>query len=338
MRYKTRAAFFVSPGKIEVRTTVLDAPDDTPIARSRVIGISHGTELKFFTGDFIAGPSEDGLPDVPAQLEYPLNYGYMNVGETSDGARFFGFAPHHDRFPVRPGYSVALPASIEDEDAVLLPSVETALALAHDVTPAFGESVLVFGLGTIGLLCAEILATHTGCSIVTADPVAFRRALADRIGCTALDPTQPGFREEVRNLLGAPGVDWVVNTSGSETALEHAFDLLRHEGTIIEGSWYGSRRVSLPLGGGFHRKRLTIRACQVSTIRAAFSAGWDRSRGTAEVMKLIDRIRPSKYITHRFPLEQAQAAFETIRTAADVLQVVLVPDHTPELKRKGEGV
>lgn len=326
MTYKTRAAFFVSPGKIEVRTVSLEAPDDIPIARSRLIGISHGTESRFFLGDFIAGPSEDGLPDLPSRLEYPLAYGYMNVGETSSGARFFGFAPHQDRFPVRPGFSVLLPDRIADEDAVLLPSVETALSLAHDVSPAFGESVLVFGLGTIGLLCAEILAANTGCAIVTADPVEFRRALAGRLGCTALDPTKPGFRDEVRRRVGPAGVDYVVNTSGREEALEHAFDLLRHEGTVVEGSWYGARRVTLSLGGSFHRKRLTIRACQVSTIRAAMSAGWSRTRAAAEVMKLIGRIRPSKYITHRFPLEQTQTAFEVIQSAPDVLQVVLVPE------------
>ena len=58
-------------------------------------------------------------------------------------------------------------------------------------------------------------------------------------------------------------------SSGNPAALPEALDLLAHEGTALVASWYGTKPVSLPLGGAFHRRRLVVRSTQVSTIPAA---------------------------------------------------------------------
>ncbi len=95
---------------------------------------------------------------------------------------------------------------------------------------------------------------------------------------------------------------------------------------MIEASYYGSRSVSLALGEAFHRKRLAIRASQVSTISPALSARWDKRRRLALALAMVRRVRPSKYITHRFALEKAQDAFNLIcERPGETLQVVLEP-------------
>ena len=63
-----------------------------------------------------------------------------------------------------------------------------------------------------------------------------------------------------------PGRDLVVHASASSDGLRLALGLLGFEGTVLELSWYGTRSVSLDLGGSFHSGRSTIRASQVGTI------------------------------------------------------------------------
>jgi threonine dehydrogenase-like Zn-dependent dehydrogenase len=57
-----------------------------------------------------------------------------------------------------------------------------------------------------------------------------------------------------------------VHASASEQGLTRALELLAPEGTCVELSWYGDRRVSVPLGEWFHSRRLTIRSSQVGTV------------------------------------------------------------------------
>ena len=84
----------------------------------------------------------------------------------------------------------------------------------------------------------------------------------------------PG-RAEVAAALGvdfalpadaADGRDLVVHASATSAGLQRSLDLLAPEGTVLDLSWYGDRRVRLPLGGAFHSRRLGIRASQVGTV------------------------------------------------------------------------
>jgi hypothetical protein len=51
---------------------------------------------------------------------------------------------------------------------------------------------------------------------------------------------------------------------------------------VLELSWYGDRRVALPLGEAFHSRRLVIRSSQVGTVSPARAA----TRGYADRMAL----------------------------------------------------
>ena len=63
--------------------------------------------------------------------------------------------------------------------------------------------------------------------------------------------------------------DLVVHASATDAGLARALELLADEGEVVELSWYGDRRVTLPLGEAFHSRRLTIRASQVGTVAPA---------------------------------------------------------------------
>ena len=108
------------------------------------------------------------------------------------------------------------------------------------------------------------------------------------------------------------GTPLLVELSGAPAALEAGLPLLAHEGTALVGSWYGSQRVSLPLGAEFHRRRLVIRSSQVSTISAAMHGRWDVQRRRAVARGLLDDLPLSALATSEFAFTDAGAAYAAI--------------------------
>jgi threonine dehydrogenase-like Zn-dependent dehydrogenase len=153
-----------------------------------------------------------------------------------------------------------------------------------------------------------------------------RRRQAEALGCRALASQEPRLRERIAELTGGRGPDAAINCSGSEAGLQLGLDTLCFEGTLVEASWYGARRVSLELGAAFHRRRLRLVSSQVSSVAAALGPRWDKRRRLELALALLAELDPSGWITHRFPLERAQEAFQLLdRHPEEVLQVVLEP-------------
>jgi 2-desacetyl-2-hydroxyethyl bacteriochlorophyllide A dehydrogenase len=340
MASEARALYFVRPGAVELRREPLRPLPGQARVRSRLMGISHGTELLAFRGQLPAGLEADAvLKSLPGHLEYPLKYGYSNCGlvEAVDaapglppgvqaGQRVFAFYPHQDLFDAGPGDLVALPPEVSDEQAVFLPNLETALGIVHDAGPRLGERVLVVGLGVVGLLTSALLLRCGVRELIAVEPLALRREQAERLGCRTLSSEEPRVAERIAGLTEGRGPDAAINCSGAQAGLQLALDTLCFEGTLVEASWYGSRRVSLELGAAFHRRRLRLVASQVSSVAAALGPRWDKRRRLALALELLPALDPSRYITHRFPLERAQEAFELLdRHPERVLQVVLEP-------------
>jgi threonine dehydrogenase-like Zn-dependent dehydrogenase len=238
----------------------------------------------------------------------------------------FAFYPHQDLFDAEPGELLDLPPGVSDEQAVFLPNLETALGIVHDAGVRFGESVLVAGLGVVGLLVSALLRRSGVSLLIAVEPLEMRRRQAEALGCRALPSQEPGLRERIAELTGGRGPDAAINCSGSEAGLQLGLDTLCFEGTLVEASWYGSRRVGLELGSAFHRRRLRLVSSQVSSVAAALGPRWDKRRRLELALSLLPALDPAAWITHRFALARAQEAFELLdRHPERVLQVVLEP-------------
>ena len=189
MEHRAQALYFLGPGKVELREERVVEEPGKLLVRSSLIGISHGTEMLAFRGQLPAGLEADAaLKSLAGSLDYPLKYGYVNVGTAADGRRVFAFFPHQDFFSVSPDELVELPQGLAFDDAVFLASMETALGVVHDAALRFGESVLVVGQGVVGLLAAEILLRSGAGQVITVEPHELRREASRRLGCTALSP------------------------------------------------------------------------------------------------------------------------------------------------------
>lgn len=298
-----RALFHTAPRRVQIRE--LPMPQAGPgemLVRTICSGISGGTEKLVFRGDV---PEETALDDTIKALggtfRYPFPYGYACVGRVDgENGLVFAFHPHQDVFTAAAGDLVWLPA-VHPAAATLFPLVETALQVTVDAEASYRDQVVVLGAGVVGLLTALLL-KRSGRRPLCVEPLAWRRTLASSLGVTAVAPEE----------LGKEEVPLIIDASGNPAAPASALDMLAHEGTLLIASWFGGQPVQLPLGGAFHRRRLTIRSTQVSTIPARLSATWTVARRRAEAAALLPELPLAGLCTHVYPFAQAADAFRAV--------------------------
>jgi 2-desacetyl-2-hydroxyethyl bacteriochlorophyllide A dehydrogenase len=321
---RARAVHFVAPRRVELREVELPDPSEGRVlVATEWSGISSGTELLAYRGEVDPDlPLDETLGALGGTFAYPFRYGYSAVGRVvrpagplREGQRVFAFHPHQDRFVTDAADAVPVD-DLDPRAATLYPMVETALQVALDAAPRLGETVVVAGLGAVGILVAALLG-RTGAVVLGSEPEPARRAAAEAFGARAVDPA--AAPEVVASGTGGRGADLVVEASGNPQALAAALSLLAHEGTALVCSWYGTKPVTLPLGAAFHRRRLALRSTQVSTLPAALSARWDRRRRAELAWRLCRELPLSALATHAFPFERAAEAYACVDRKDDGL-------------------
>ncbi len=321
------------------------APEPSPgqvLVRTVVSAISAGTELLFYRGQAPADlPVDENIAALAGQkVRYPLKYGYAAVGrvvavgpgvagETWLGRLVLAFNPHESYFAAAPADLLPVPASLSPEEAVFLPNLETAVNLVMDGQPAIGEQVAVIGQGIVGLLTTALLALVPLSALVTLDVYGLRRRHALALGAhAALDAEAPHTVAEARAALQGErtyrGADLVYELSGNPVALDVALALTGFNGRVVIGSWYGQKQAAVDLGGRFHRSRIRLISSQVSTIDPVWTGRWTKARRLGVAWEMIQRVRPDRLITHRFPVSEAGEAYRLLdERPGDALQVLL---------------
>jgi 2-desacetyl-2-hydroxyethyl bacteriochlorophyllide A dehydrogenase len=333
---KRDSLYFSGSGQVIVKEESLP-----PLASGEVLvkalcsAISPGTEMLFFRGLAPVDIAVDkSISALSGTLQYPLKYGYSMVGRVVEIGRevaphwldkiVFAFQPHESYFTAEPDELIPLPAEIPLEAGVFLPNMETAVNLLMDGAPVIGERVVVFGQGIVGLLTAGLLVQYPLNSIATLDCYPLRRKASLDLGVDAsLDPGSPQIVGEVKEMLGS-GADLTYELSGDPGALDQALAITGAHGRVVIGSWYGTKRANLDLGGHFHRSGIRLLGSQVSTIAPHFSGRWSKGRRLKVAWDMIRKQKPERYITHRFPLKEASAGFNLLdQNPEDAIQLVL---------------
>ncbi|MEU6307226.1 zinc-dependent alcohol dehydrogenase [Streptomyces chartreusis] len=266
MNRAARAFWLRSPGEGEIREAVLPEPgEDEVLVRSLYSGVSRGTETLVFRGGVpenqhaaMRAPFQDG--EFPA----PVKYGYLSVGVVEAGPTalvgrtVFCLYPHQTRYVVPASAVTVVPDNVPAARAVLAGTVETAVNALWDAAPLVGDRIAVVGGGMVGCSVAALLARFPGVRLQLVDADPRRAEVAEALGVGFATP---------EDALGE--CDLVVHASATEQGMNRSLELLRAEGTVLELSWYGDRRVALPLGEAFHSRRLVIRSSQVGTVSPA---------------------------------------------------------------------
>jgi threonine dehydrogenase-like Zn-dependent dehydrogenase len=127
-----------------------------------------------------------------------------------------------------------LPETLSDAVGALLAcNFGTAASGVRKLGIGGADVVAVFGLGPVG--CSAVLvAAGRGADVVAVDPVAKRRALAERMGALrTVDPTVEDVAQVVAGLTAGRGAEASVDCSGSPRAQAQALALLRPNGAMM---------------------------------------------------------------------------------------------------------
>lgn len=275
MSREARAFWVAEPGRGEIRTEVLPDPAvGEVVVRALYSGISRGTEALVFSGRVPQSEwARMRAPFQAGEFPAPVKYGYSLAGIVEHGPpelvgrQVFVLHPHQTRFVVPATAAHVLPVDVPPSRAVLAANLETALNGIWDARPHVGDRITVIGAGTVGMLTAWLASRLPECAVQLVDINPQRAVVARAMGVPFSTPQ-----------AAAGDADVVIHASGSPSGLELALNLAATEATIVEMSWFGDQVVSLPLGGAFHSKRLTLASSQVGRIAPAQRARWDYRR------------------------------------------------------------
>jgi S-(hydroxymethyl)glutathione dehydrogenase/alcohol dehydrogenase len=239
---------------------------------------------------------------------------------------------------------IKVPDGLPDDRFVYLSDVlPTAWQAVQYAAVPQGGTLLVLGLGPIGDMAARI-AMHHGRRVIGVDRVAERLARVQSRGAEVIDlDAVDDVGEEVRSRTNGRGADSVIDAVGMEAhgtpvakaaqlsvnvlpkrlaaamiskvgidrlgALYAAIDAVRRGGTISLSGVYGGQTDPMPMMTMFD-KQIQLRMGQANV-----------KRWVDDIMPLVtddaDPLGTEQFATHRVPLEEAAAAYETFQKKAD---------------------
>lgn len=342
-----RRLLITAPGVVELVEEHLPPMGEYDVyARSVVSGISHGTEIAWLRGHATAlhrtWDTERRFYSTGPGWDFPVAPGYETIARVAQaGASVTAIRigdlialdrPHADGHLIDQTTAVAglLPEGLDAEQAVFFVLARVALGGVHDAALSLGERVVIFGLGTVGLLAAQ-QARIAGTQVVGVDQYVLRVAAAEALGIpTVLGTDGTDVAAQVRALIGPTGADAAIEASGSYTGLHEAIRCLRIGGRVATVASYHGAQPGLRLGEEYHRNRITLISSM--TINGCPQRGhpsWtlDRLNITAQQLIVAGHVRTEGLITHRIPFDRAAEAYALITdTPQDTIKVVLTYD------------
>ncbi len=293
------------------------------------------------------------LEAVRAKLDAPIPLGYCHAGvvvEAGDGVRQFRRGDrvvtngaHAEYVRVPQTLAARIPDAVGFETAAFTPLAAIGLQGVRLAAPTLGETVVVYGLGLIGLLTVQLLRAN-GCRVIGIDRDAARLALAERFGATVIDGGAGVAAEHVLAHTRGVGADAVLLTlaSQSDEPAHDAAVMSRKRGRIVLVGVTGLhlRR------DDFYRKELSFAvSCSYGPGRydpeyeeagrdypLAF-VRWTEQRNFDAVLALMAQgaVDPLPLVTHRVAFDDAPAAYDVIAGGTPSLGVVLqYPDRGGE--------
>src|SRR6266581_3836862 len=222
-----------------------------------------------------------------------------------------------------------VPAELSDEQVLfladILPTAYEVGVLNGGVEP--GDTVAIVGAGPIGLATIMTAKLHTPGRIVAIDLDASRLEKALEFGADiAIDNSKEDAVARVMELTGGLGADVAIEAVGVPETFELCADLIRPGGRVANVGVHGHPAT-------LHLERLWIRDVTITT-------GLVDTVTTPRLLKLIveGRLDATPFATHRFPMGETMAAYDTFAATAetDALKVVLEAEPVSEKRAETE--
>ncbi|MFN4147660.1 MAG: bi-domain-containing oxidoreductase [Runella sp.] len=296
----------------------------------------------------------DGLmPTLEAvfnKLDQPLPLGYCNVGKViavgegitdlKIGDRVASNGPHAEVVCVPRNLVTPIPDNVSDEEATFTVIGAIGLQSVRLLNPTLGETVVVIGMGLIGLLTAQLLKSN-GCQVIGIDIDDTKLHIAEKQGIVVCNPTHGTDPVKfVEHFTGGIGADGVIITASSKTdeILSQAARMSRKRGRIVLVGVIG-----LHLNRSeFYEKELTFQiSCSYGPGRydeayeqrgqdypLAF-VRWTENRNFQTILQLISgqQLDVKSLITERIPLDDYLQIYGNMRQAGSIASILVYPEN-----------
>jgi threonine dehydrogenase-like Zn-dependent dehydrogenase len=336
-----------------------DVPLETDEVRIRTLysGISAGTELTAYRGSnpylHKQWDSERKL-FIPAEqptLSYPVSgWGYEEVGEVievgtevqdiSIGDVIYGTWGHRTHHVVKAEYARERrqPRSLDAIFGIFSQIGSIGLNGVHDARIRIGETVALFGLGTLGQIVGQ-LARKSGGRVIGIDRFSRRLEIARQRGAAdaVFNADDSEVSERIRALTKNRGSDVAIEVTGSTVALHQAVRSVAYSSRVIALGFFQGEASGLFLGEEFHHNRVNIVGSQIFGTDPELTYRWNRLRLVQTFMQLqADRVVDlESIISHVIPFEEAGEAFRILdQEPENALQVVLDFTNMDRARRK----
>src|SRR5437764_5585225 len=210
-----------------------------------------------------------------------------------------------------------LPDNLSFEAATLIEPLACCVRAINRSAIQSGDSVLVLGAGSNGLMLAQLAQQRGAIRVIIVDPIAYRLQRALDAGIDHV--LDPGFENEhllqhIYAINDGRKPDIVLVTPSSISAMQQGLELVAPGGTVLFFA-PPPPTSTLPITPN------TLFFQEIS-LHTSYSAGPYETRLALDLLS-TRRIRPETVITHRFPLREAAQAFNLVAKPGDALKVLI---------------
>ncbi|NNF16366.1 MAG: zinc-binding alcohol dehydrogenase, partial [Gammaproteobacteria bacterium] len=182
--------------------------------------------------NLIDQPIQLGYSSAGVVLEVGAEVTDIRVGQHVACAGLF-VATHSEVVSVPRNLAAPIPDGVSFEDASFVTLGAIALQGVRLADLALGEHVVIYGLGLVGMVAAQ-LALAAGCNVIGVDIDASKVADATDLGCTGV-VVAPGFEEIILEQTGGYGADKVVLCAATKSnePIEKVPEFTRQKGVLV---------------------------------------------------------------------------------------------------------
>ncbi len=296
--------------------------------------------------------SDGLLPTLEAvfnKLGQPLPLGYCNVGKVIEigekvtdfkiGDRVASNGQHAEYVNVPQNLVVHIPRNVSDDEAAFTVIGSIGLQGIRLCNPTFGETIVVTGLGLIGLLTAELLIAN-GCRVIGIDIDPNKITIAEKKGIICINPIDGTDSVKfVMEITGGTGADAVIITASAKTddIISQSAQMSRKRGRIIligvidlhisRSEFYEkelSFQVSCSYGPGRYDEDYELKGNDypLPFVR------WTEKRNFQSILEAIStgKLEVKSLITEKVSLEDYKSIYDNISNKGPIASILMYPE------------
>ena len=270
---------------------------------------------------------------VKNKLDTPLPLGYCNVGTVIDskaegfleGERIVSNGKHAEVVSVPKNLCAKIPDNVSDESATFTVIGAIALQGIRLIKPTLGETIVVTGLGLIGLVAVQLLKAH-GCRVIGIDFDSEKIQLAKSFGAETVNLSEGqdpiAVAESYSRGKGVDGVLITASTKSNEP-IHQAATMCRKRGRIVLVGVVGmemsradfyEKELSFQVSCSYGPGRYDVEYEEKGNDYPLGFVRWTEQRNFEAILDMMDdgRLTMEPLISHRFKLEGAAQAYEVV--------------------------